>query len=268
MSGVIASQAFAVNKLPGLKLHLDPSDRGSIIHSSGNVFQKNDKSKNGNHATQFTGSNQPLTEADTINGKNVITYDGDDDFLSGPPDIASVALANHTTFFVCRTPAAVGTQTFIAWNDSTGIDNNEVNREVIVLHNDKRLRILSSLFISASTFVPGDFAEQELIIATTVNNDTRRYKVYVNGMIRRDTFMPIPIPSVDTFTVGGDLNLGGIYGAHYKGPIGEIAIFDSALDAEDIETFNTVLSYLSNKWSMALDTFPFLFSSDFSSDFA
>lgn len=267
MSGVIASQAFAVNKLPGLKLHLDPSDRGSIIHASGNVSQKNDKSKNGNHATQFTGSRQPLTEADAINGKNVITYDGDDDFLSGSPAIAAVALSNHTSFFVCRTPVIAGTQTFIAWNDSTGIDNNEVNREVIALHNDGRIRILSSMFVSNSTFVIGDFSEQELIIAITVNNDTNRYKVYVNGVLRRNSFFVNPITSVDTFSIGAELSVGSVIGSFYKGPIGEVAIFDSALDSEDVETFNIMHSYLSNKWSMAL-AFPFLFSSDFSSDFA
>lgn len=54
---------------------IDASDTSSITSSGGAVSQWNDKSGNGKHLTQGTGSLQPTTGANTINGLNVITYD-------------------------------------------------------------------------------------------------------------------------------------------------------------------------------------------------
>lgn len=56
-------------------LWLDASDTSYIVQSGGSVSQWNDKSGNGNHADQSTGSKQPTTNSRTLNGINVLDFD-------------------------------------------------------------------------------------------------------------------------------------------------------------------------------------------------
>ena len=60
-----------------LLLWLDASDSSTITHS-GNVSQWDDKSGNNNHVSQGTASKQPTTGTRTVNGLNVIDFDGGD----------------------------------------------------------------------------------------------------------------------------------------------------------------------------------------------
>ena len=66
----------------GYALWLDASDTSSITSSGGAVSQWNDKSGNGWHVTQLTAGNKPTTGVNTINGLNVITFDGSNDYLA------------------------------------------------------------------------------------------------------------------------------------------------------------------------------------------
>lgn len=59
----------------------DASDTATISHVAGAVTQIDDKSGNGNHFVQDTGSAQPKTGTRTINSLNVLDFDGGD-FMS------------------------------------------------------------------------------------------------------------------------------------------------------------------------------------------
>jgi len=74
---------FSPASVSGLQLWLDASDETTITESSGAVSQWDDKSGNSRHAVQGTGSAQPSTGVATINGINVIRFDGNDDLLTG-----------------------------------------------------------------------------------------------------------------------------------------------------------------------------------------
>jgi len=56
------------------ELWLDAADTASITESSGRVSQWNDKSGNGRHAVQASATPQPVTNATTQNGLNVIDF--------------------------------------------------------------------------------------------------------------------------------------------------------------------------------------------------
>lgn len=58
------------------ELWYDAADATTITESGGAVSQWDDKSGNGRHATQGTGSFQPVTGATTLGGLNVIDADG------------------------------------------------------------------------------------------------------------------------------------------------------------------------------------------------
>ncbi len=68
--------------IAGLQLWLDASDTASITHTSNSVSQINDKSGNGRHAVQANSGNQPQTNVNTINSRNVLTFDGTNDFMA------------------------------------------------------------------------------------------------------------------------------------------------------------------------------------------
>lgn len=63
------------------KAWYDASDTSSsnITHSNGKVSGWKDKSGNGNNLTQGSSAEQPVTNTRTINGLNVLDFDGTDD---------------------------------------------------------------------------------------------------------------------------------------------------------------------------------------------
>jgi hypothetical protein len=62
-------------------LWLDAADAATITTVSGAVSQWNDKSGNGRNATQATATSRPAYTTAGLNGLNVITFDGSDDFM-------------------------------------------------------------------------------------------------------------------------------------------------------------------------------------------
>lgn len=68
--------AWTPASLPNLVAWYDASDAASITSSGGAVSQWNDKSGNGHHLTQSTSNLKPTTGTRTLNGLNVIDFDG------------------------------------------------------------------------------------------------------------------------------------------------------------------------------------------------
>ena len=71
---------FNPNSISGLALWLDAADSGAITVGTG-VSQWRDKSPNKSLWTQSVGNNQPATGTQTINGRNVLVFDGSNDTL-------------------------------------------------------------------------------------------------------------------------------------------------------------------------------------------
>jgi hypothetical protein len=84
--------------IPNLALWLDAADTSTITHTSNSVSQWNDKSGNGNNATQGTGANQPVTNTRTINGRNVLDFNVAEPRMNLP--VALTGDKNTTCFYV------------------------------------------------------------------------------------------------------------------------------------------------------------------------
>jgi len=80
--GIVASARVAPpwmpTAIPGCVAWFDASHAASIIASAGAVSQWSDRSGLGNHVTQATAAKKPTTGLVTQNGRNVISFDGDD----------------------------------------------------------------------------------------------------------------------------------------------------------------------------------------------
>lgn len=83
-----------------LVLWLKANDAATVINTAGAVSQWSDKSGRGNHATQGTGAQQPLTGSRTINSKNAILFDGTDDNLILPPALYTLPNGDNTILAV------------------------------------------------------------------------------------------------------------------------------------------------------------------------
>ena len=83
--------AFAPIDISGLQLWLDAADSstlynatagGSLVTTDGSAVARwNDKSGNNRHATQSTANARPLLKTSIKNGRNVVRFDGSNDFM-------------------------------------------------------------------------------------------------------------------------------------------------------------------------------------------
>jgi hypothetical protein len=238
---------------------LDATDTGSITSSGGgDVSQWSDKSVNGRNFTQSSGTAKPKTGTRTLNGKNVIDFDGTNDFLSCP---SSTALFNY---FHNSTGATV----FIV-----GIVDNTADNKMI-LSNTRG----SSAFATDVGFrLRMSSAEQDNLIiqnaagtnvASTSGNITlssgsgfylttkydggnataaNRLKISLNGgaFLGNNTITN----AVSTTNAAMDLHLGIKANLiwPWNGAFGEIIMYSGILSAQDIADNQ---AYLAAKWGL------------------
>lgn len=98
----------------GLQLWLDADDAntlynattgGSLVAADGAVARWQDKSGNGRHFTQSSSSRQPLRTTAVQNSRNVLRFDGSDDYLVGG-DYLDITGNQSVTIFVVLKRAA------------------------------------------------------------------------------------------------------------------------------------------------------------------
>ena len=122
-----ANAAFTPDNLSGLTLWLDASDTNTLWEDTSAtttattvVGRWDDKSGNGNNATQSNASYKPTTGTRTINGLNVIDFDGTDDAMALPSALYTLPNGDHTVFIVSQKDST-GNMVSL-WGDSTGGD--------------------------------------------------------------------------------------------------------------------------------------------------
>ncbi len=258
LSPVLGSSLFFLpTDLAGLKLWLDAADAGTITESGGLVSQWSDKSSEGNNATQFTGALQPVTGTQTVNGLNVVDFDGIDDLmeLSSQPLIGTEA---RTIIVVGYAIDDTGTPTMVSLTD-VGVagERYEVSAEI-------GLRISA-----ANSFWLDDAVESgvaAIIMMTneansTLVEDSDNLQAYRDGALITSTAQANPTTSVNTISGTATISHAA---RQLNGVIGEVIIYDRVISFSE----RTLLdNYLSSKWGIPTP-FPFAFSSDFSSDFS
>lgn len=88
-------------------LWLDASDTATITESSGSVSQWNDKSGNGYHVTQSSGTAQPKTGTATINNRNVLAFNGSNQMERASTPALSSPYTTFAVFSLANTTNAV-----------------------------------------------------------------------------------------------------------------------------------------------------------------
>jgi hypothetical protein len=209
-------------------LWLDAADATTVMTVSGAVSQWNDKSGNGRNATQSTAGQRPAYN-ETINSKNVITFDGIDDTLNTASFTFSTT--NLASCCVFRT-------TDIAEEGIWGGQNSSSNRLGLFFTGGSALRSHSN--DDGSADVSGYSANNTVLVSFSRNSTLA--KQFRNGSqvssvtyaVQSAAAMPISVGSFANNNVGS-----------FPGQFGELIVFvDDDFNRQKTE------GYLAHKWGL------------------
>jgi hypothetical protein len=107
------SRGWLPRREAGLEFWLDAADTATITLNSGNVSEWRDKSGKARHGTQATAGSQPAYGTNTLNGRNLVLFDGSDDFIDIPAIWFRGVTAPFTLcYFFLRRGAGTGSDTY------------------------------------------------------------------------------------------------------------------------------------------------------------
>lgn len=223
---------FNPKQIAGLQLWLDASDLSSISTGTG-VSEWRDKSATGSKWVQATANNQPATGTQTINGRNVLVFDGTNDGLSCvTPLSTSLPLS---LFLVQR---IVATRTYgMSYTSGTTPGHFDIRQN----NNTGGLEIVASsgTVVSQST----DRTGLDDIICWIVPSSSNS-TLFRNGSsvtLGNATLKPV---LTGTHYIGQRSD-----GFNFNGYIAEVVAYSAELSTRERES---VESYLGKKWGIAV----------------
>lgn len=225
--GLTRGGKFLPNQLNGLALWLDGADTSTITQNgSGAVSAWADKSGNGNNATQSTGAAKPTTGSSTVNGRNVLSFDGGDYF-----DITALSQTAKTIFFVQKgTIQASDTSTFLGSSSPSGGDTSAY---VPLMFNGSADAEIYRGITGATSRVDG--------VTVTPSNRDEIYDDFITGSAQITTINgTVNVATIDT--IGS-----GAFGYAYLGDMAEILIYNRNLTSTET---NQIGNYLAAKWGI------------------
>jgi hypothetical protein len=246
-ASILAGNArfYPFPSIANLAAHYDASDLSTISLSGNQVTQWNDKSGNGRHATQGTSTQRPLSGTRTINGLNVLDFDGTDDHLRNDA-LASLFSGSNSFIF---------TAFYVRQSDV--LNNNNSNwgfgwsQNSNAFHNDVRNGSMQFGTPGGAT----GFDDPAIFDNLNPGFVTQRGKGSVNSsytswlnktQVRTGSNMLSGTTTFDRSAIGaspGRSNVGG----WRNGAIGEMLFYNRELTLSEV---SEVQNYLSWKWSI------------------
>lgn len=232
------------------KLWLDAADASTIEASSGGVFLWRDKSGNNVDVFQPTAAQRPTTGTQSVNGLNVLDFDGGDWLTSN----VTLGVSNSTNFNVFAVAAidAANTFTTIFATGTPGVGGQAAAFQVSNIGATRRMTtdvwrprgMYGSTTVATSTPYIFSFAVEPWSDVETAC-DFR-----LNGAPETET----AYGAAATVSLADGLAWIGAFGAglstsRWDGQIAEVLVYDRAMTATEV---GRVEQYLSNKWNIAL----------------
>lgn len=222
---------FALTDIADLQLWLDSSDESTI--TAGVTFTWADKSGNGYDYTQSNGSLQPTTGARTLNGLNVIDFDGSE-YL----ERSDVAGMNGRPALTIFTVYDYDTSGFIdaLWN--LGSANGGLIAEPDGFRFGNGFALAGNLTTGASYITTWQLP------SNAVQGDT---VVYVDG-VAQSLIINNPSNNVDINNIHSFVGFRNLAGTNFfDGGIAELAFYKRELSVAEM---NQVGNYLADKWGV------------------
>jgi lysophospholipase L1-like esterase len=220
--------------ISGLIYQQDSSDTSTITQSGGAVSAIADKTGLTAGAVQASATSQPITGTRTLNGKNVLDFDGSNDYLVLPSDLHALP-AGNSTFFI------------IGSRDSNAAD----------------LRLMYGRDAGGGRY---GIAVAVGTVLTVANGGQPQRSIPYNtnghlfGMRRKaNSLLPLHDGFLEPVDGGSDVTLTELHIGQYpsgvarwNGTVGEVLIYNRDLSIEEI---NQVSQYLADKWGLTYTPF-------------
>jgi hypothetical protein len=252
--GIIASSKLGVPTAPvaGYNLWLDAADTSTITVSGNEVTQWTDRSANAYAFTQGTSTNRPSSGTRTVNGLNVIDFDGSNDRLVSTAAASTWNFLHNptgnTTFWVFLPDGTANNSVIAFTNEGQG---NQPGFSFQYLSNspqDLLYFISSNLTVcdvpaALTTGVAALYTWKADTSNATLANRLKFYKDNgaATGTNTASATATTNNPAV-TFHIGGKAGF-----THFNGAIGEIIAYPSVLSDTDREKTR---DYLITKWGL------------------
>lgn len=239
----VLGPAFSPADVGNLWAWFDASNAASITESSGAVSQWNDLSGNGRHVTQSTGGNKPTTNSRSINGLNVLDFDGGD-FIARTAAIGFTTGAYTVCMFIGSDADSSSFLRFMSFHNGSGNDYDSNNAFTITQGNASAQM---TIFQGSVNLAAGGASGATPIATWIVRKDTgtNQYQITGSAVLSAQT----------TNSSSGTANGGFVFGAGYEsgvlgtnpfnGPIGEIIIYSAAISDANR---TAIQNYLVAKW--------------------
>jgi hypothetical protein len=244
-------------------LWLDAADSATITQSSGAVSQWNDKSGGATNFTQGTAGARPATGSATLNGRNVLTFDGGDTLLAGDAlDNVWTGAAFHL-FCVAKNDDVTSSNGSILTKNAGGADQQRAFSYYIRTSKLQLAAIYTptagdftivdgSTSISNSAWTIGTVAYSST--GTGTANTTSRVQMTVDGADQTEVVNSFAgnLGTIQNGTAQlavGSLagTAGTLNGVPLTGAIGEIIVTASVLSTLNRQK---VEGYLAHKWGL------------------
>lgn len=228
---------FDPRSISGLQLWLDAAAPNTIRDDDVDDFVSrwNDKSGKGNDAIQGTGSAQPQTNMNTLNGLNVITTNGGDT-MPLPSALNGITSGNSTIFILCRRASEdASNDTVFGFTQGGairwGIQYDATSGNILYVHNT------SSNVITSTGNTNTDFQ----VLMGRRSGTTQAFAV--DGGTEDSDTNAVDITGItDRFIMSQN----GVSAA-LTGDTAEILLYDSSLSADNI---TNILGYFTAKWGV------------------
>lgn len=246
------------------QIWLDADDASTITLTGGFISQWNDKSGNNRHATQSTAASRPTLTSGDLNGRNVVTFDGVDDWLTAGTAAnwsflnASNATAEVVAVWkpgVVSNPNAIyclyntnnGTVfnigTYIAFDDRASVPRNDA---AVFVCRAGATHVVSAV---SNILLPNTTSILDGRINLGSSPASNRFSQYINGAFFAGN--NTEAGAIATGTPANALHIGRFTSTlgYLNGHIAELIITSSLFDTS---TRQKVEGYLAYKWGIAL----------------
>lgn len=240
---VLAATAIQIEKVPlwtpaalSTAAWYDAADASTITHNNGMVSQWMDKSGNGRHSTQTMESQQPTVVASLLNGKSILRFDGDNDYLNSGGlgnvgDASIFAVLNRKS--IQQGATLIGTDG--AWRDGS-----------FRIAGDSRSRYAYEAYSTGDSTSTRQATGVWTVIEFIETNGLVYF--YNNGApdgVANGSRRIVGKKTLDAFNIGS-WNTSD----YLEHDLAELIIIPSALSNEDRQKME---GYLAHKWSLAAE---------------